>query len=70
MQRQTQKITVGDNNTEESTATLDTMKHFLNCKFYETKLIEKDGPMRASYLVNLNRERILKLGQPLISTDV
>ena len=58
MQRQTQKITVGDNNTEESTATLDTMKHFLNCKFYETKLIEKDGPTWASYL---------KLGQPPIS---
>ena len=49
----------------------DTMKHVLTCEYYTSKFEEKEGPTRdwATYLVNLNRERIQKFGQPLISTE-
>ena len=49
----------------------DTLEHVMNCVFYTTKFVEKDGPIRdwATYLVALNRERIQKFGQPLILCD-
>ena len=50
---------------------MDTLKHVLECEFYTTKFIEKDGPTMdwATYLVALNNERIDKFGQALISCE-
>ena len=49
----------------------DSLDHVLNCQYYTTKFIEKEGPTRdwANYLVKLDQERVEKFGQPLISCE-
>ena len=50
----------------------DTLEHVLKCEFYSTKFVESiDGPTKdwARYLVALNKERIEKFSQPLISCE-
>ena len=47
------------------------MFHVLECKFYRTEFIKKDGPLRdwARYLVSLHKERMKEFRQPLISCE-
>ena len=49
----------------------DTLKHVMECEFYNSKFIEMHGPTKdwALYLVALNNERIDRFDQPLILTD-
>ena len=46
----------------------DTLEHVMECPFYTTKFVDKEGGIKdwATYLVALNRERIAKFGQPMI----
>ena len=49
----------------------DSLKHVLQCEYYDTKFIEIDDPTRdlASYLVRLHEERMKKFSQPLICCE-
>ena len=49
----------------------DSLAHVLECPFYKTKFIEKDGPSRdwALYIVSLHQERMKEFRQPLISCE-
>ena len=50
----------------------DSLKHVMECQFYDTKFTEKEhSHIRdwADYLVNLHRERTKKFKQPLISCE-
>ena len=49
----------------------DTLKHVLECEYYDTKFSEKEHPTKdwATYLVALHNERLKKFAQPLISCE-
>ena len=49
----------------------DSLAHVLECPFYKTKFIEKDGPSRdwALYIISLHQERMKEFKQPLISCE-
>ena len=49
----------------------DTLKHVLRCEYYSTKFVEKESPLKdwAVFLVQLDKERMEKFHQPLISCD-
>ena len=49
----------------------DTLMHVLECEFYSTKFVNRDGPAKdwSNYLVKLHQERLEKFNQPLISCE-
>ena len=49
----------------------DSLLHVMECDYYTTKFINKDGPTRdwSNYLVKLHQERMERFNQPLISCE-
>ena len=49
----------------------DSLLHVMECDYYTTKFINKDGPTKdwSNYLVKLHQERMERFNQPLISCE-